>query len=895
MSLALPPSRVERPQLRTQPLGQRSDLSPGYIQLADANAFSDFNKQVGRLEFSLLAFGKAIKQLAGSTSTIASVKSVSGNLDDLCHAVRENASHLCPGKIHRRFHQSSKMKRAEPQKIPDPSQIVTLEESDLSTIILEMRELGHAVVELLNNITSLAQFEDREIQTAFNNLGDDLQYWARCLENYDGRFEDMSVRRYVNDLTVEFCEHIDTMLDSLSYFTETAIPMLAISQHHDPANIQNLTTVATFFSAVTATTLQFSYSQSDVQSSVVNGFWFSSLVFSVASTVNLLLGALLMRVLYRTPVRVPRPIYLWLYGSPLVFLVTAVACFSIGLVAFVYSSNQRRPVSVITTAFSAFSYLGIAVVLAWFAYAHTIFTYNEAQRSRTVSNSVTINSSTQDAAQRRSFRNSIGSPGSVFKWRNSLASHDPEAMASSNENQEDEPQDVDQRRLALMAMFSWATAVPFADQRSQPRHPTLMAYEPFRSYVALSNDHINNSVSPSERVRIWSNNTSQPPEKTGIRDISFSPDGMLLAVCGEETAPSIWSVDPSILYKGPKLHCWLRHTGGPVDQVAWSHNGHFLITKMRHVIAIWRRDGALVATIQRRNRIKSVIWMPNEDAFLSLEGSVVSKLGISENGEALHTFAFGRMFLRSMTVCMVAGRAYLVVSAIEPPMSDDLRPSKEKLHHRCIIVYDMGDKEIVTQIPIFHDIKRLISTEDGRHVLVNFKDETSPQLYELRVTGEQDKISASLILVEVYASRKTRLTCFGGNDNEFVLCTDQDGDVSIFERDGGSLQHHASQDWKVEDQRCLHWNRASQDILMFAAGSAEEGVRFWIANPRKRLENVDTGDANEGVVEARLRTNAPRPLSAMFESYARTYLPFFETPQEVLQGKEGLSIPEVEH
>lgn len=48
---------------------------------------------------------------------------------------------------------------------------------------------------------------------------------------------------------------------------------------------------------VTATTLQFTYSTDGVKSSVVNGFWFSSLVFSVASTVNLLLGALLMRAL----------------------------------------------------------------------------------------------------------------------------------------------------------------------------------------------------------------------------------------------------------------------------------------------------------------------------------------------------------------------------------------------------------------------------------------------------------------------------------------------------------------------------------------------------------------------------------------------------------------------
>lgn len=66
----------------------------------------------------------------------------------------------------------------------------------------------------------------------------------------------MAIRRYVNDLTPDICMHMDSIFRSLSYFTETGkilrkplskiretddyegIPMVAISQHHDPANIQ---------------------------------------------------------------------------------------------------------------------------------------------------------------------------------------------------------------------------------------------------------------------------------------------------------------------------------------------------------------------------------------------------------------------------------------------------------------------------------------------------------------------------------------------------------------------------------------------------------------------------------------------------------------------------------
>jgi hypothetical protein len=49
--------------------------------------------------------------------------------------------------------------------------------------------------------------------------------------------------------------------------------------------------VATFFSAVTATTLQFSYGlERTALADSVNCFWFASMVFSIAAAVNSLLG-----------------------------------------------------------------------------------------------------------------------------------------------------------------------------------------------------------------------------------------------------------------------------------------------------------------------------------------------------------------------------------------------------------------------------------------------------------------------------------------------------------------------------------------------------------------------------------------------------------------------------
>lgn len=69
------------------------------------------------------------------------------------------------------------------------------------------------------------------------------------------------------------------------------IPTIRFAQQHAADNLLNLSTVATFFSAVTATTLQFSFESTGTPlTDAVNSFWFISLVFSIASAVNSLLG-----------------------------------------------------------------------------------------------------------------------------------------------------------------------------------------------------------------------------------------------------------------------------------------------------------------------------------------------------------------------------------------------------------------------------------------------------------------------------------------------------------------------------------------------------------------------------------------------------------------------------
>ena len=122
----------------------------------------------------------------------------------------------------------------------------------------------------------------------------------------------------------------------------------------------HITTIATFFSSVTATTLQMSISDSSSGLlNVVNFFWFLLLVFSVSSGVSSLLGMtwrkssmwvnycpertqLPMDLIRYDTIKPPWLIKLWLDKAPMIFLIVSALTFIVGLNLFAYLSSQVR-------------------------------------------------------------------------------------------------------------------------------------------------------------------------------------------------------------------------------------------------------------------------------------------------------------------------------------------------------------------------------------------------------------------------------------------------------------------------------------------------------------------------------------------------------------------------
>ncbi|KAG8975910.1 hypothetical protein FRC05_004841 [Tulasnella sp. 425] len=129
-----------------------------------------------------------------------------------------------------------------------------------------------------------------------------------------------------------------------------------------------MSTVATFFSGVAATTFQ--YTSGNTKSTrldeIVRALWVSSLILSIASAINSQLAMHWRTAMYRSP-RSALPMWtsLCLNQTPLLFLTFSVLTFSIGLVIYTYSSSQGKLVTLCATVLTSFTSLILLTVILW--------------------------------------------------------------------------------------------------------------------------------------------------------------------------------------------------------------------------------------------------------------------------------------------------------------------------------------------------------------------------------------------------------------------------------------------------------------------------------------------------------------------------------------------------
>ncbi|KAL5504830.1 hypothetical protein ACEPAH_7493 [Sanghuangporus vaninii] len=225
-------------------------------------------------------------------------------------------------------------------------------------------------------------FEDYQVVYYENNT----IYLLKCLQK---RFKSEAMRStlgkggsYSSPSTIELKKRVQALLTAFIFkaidalrkdlvkYREKGVPVISSAQEVRSTRYLNLTTIATFLSAVTAIFLPISAEQPDGALNVaVNTFLFASLTFSIASAINSLLALSWLKAIVRDPHSyMPFGVTACLNSGPMISLVVAAALFVVGLCLFVFSSSQHIITSITTVAFAGVYTICLLSLAVWLIY-----------------------------------------------------------------------------------------------------------------------------------------------------------------------------------------------------------------------------------------------------------------------------------------------------------------------------------------------------------------------------------------------------------------------------------------------------------------------------------------------------------------------------------------------
>ncbi|KAI6125837.1 WD40-repeat-containing domain protein, partial [Pisolithus croceorrhizus] len=828
----------------------------------------------------LCNFANAARHLGSSVGILSSASKLRDRLTNIMFLLRENAACLFPRQVIRH----SREGRLNPDVMDDDGRRAAwrrhrplpLDDNlQPETLPSHLGNFADDVKNFVKCLNEFPEFDDVAVNQSMIEFEGNLRYWAVHLKEYTNQFRSAAVQRYVHDLTSEIGYHVDNVTVTLAMFIEIGVPTISSHQQHAAANLLNLSTVATFFSGVTATTLQFSYSTTSGKlADIVNTLWFSSLVFSIAAAVNSLLGLTWKQAMYRSPGhRVPWWVSIWIKRSPLVFLVMSIASFSAGLMLFTYSSGQGSVTSTIITAITSF---GLAAVSAWFASERWIFVRHSGQKwlgdviaefMASVTNlrivrgmRITMKWCNTCFLSMRAFLRRFSRAVRVTMIRENavLPRHNqpdqPQAFrhpcpTSSHHTDFQEPKPPLPNHDVAISSSESVTPSALSDRCSDRNitHGNIDARQRFVNAVrtvimlgAASRPSSALEIAELGMPRRSANGfvkwdmlapvMDQVAHQALVRHLQFSPNGKLLATAGWDKKSVLFRVT------GPReltAHRVLFNGKGLIGQVAWSPNGQEILVRLPRAVRVWSEDGVCMRSIVREQPIQSVAWLPNGEGFLSVEGSNVVRI-VRGDIRVSDTYNLGQIQLCGVAVTQDCVRLVGVGPSITreggPHPSCHIRVEKR------IIVYNMVTKTKESQTPLADDIRDVAMARKRPLVLLSLeKVSAPPQIWRLEIIKDRDRdcTTSRITLKHAFVTKipveYAGSCCFGGCDDQFVVCAGKIGDVHVWDRDSAALLHFISPQSGKGDLACIGWNGGLKGLktAMFATGSHHGMVRVW--------------------------------------------------------------------
>jgi len=259
--------------------------------------FRAFDGQARNLDRKLQGFANAVRQLGSSVGLLNATYHLRGALIQIETLFRENAADLFTeirrGHVEALRSSISSASKPVEQESATPKKCVPERERvrerdrvhtgmrpqvkpilNLEAFPDEMRKLARQIQVFVDRLNDIPEFTDELVNMSFSSFASDLEYRASCLSEFKGQLKTIAVQRYINDLSADIGAHMEGMREALDAFVEVGVPTIRHAQNHTANGLQYLSTVATFFSGVTATTIQYSFDQTgSTLKDLVNALW----------------------------------------------------------------------------------------------------------------------------------------------------------------------------------------------------------------------------------------------------------------------------------------------------------------------------------------------------------------------------------------------------------------------------------------------------------------------------------------------------------------------------------------------------------------------------------------------------------------------------------------------
>ncbi|KAJ7773266.1 hypothetical protein B0H16DRAFT_1511700 [Mycena metata] len=537
------------------------------------------------------------------------------------------------------------------------------------------------------------EFADSDRKHCLVELEQHLLVWLNILGSYESSPEFLRCVRELLFHTIFELAHVDRRLGD---FVATGVQEISFAQQHSTQILLNSATVATFFSAVTVTTIQYSFNNTTSPLMIaVNTLWFSSLVLSVSSAINSLLAMTWKQAIYSTPQRrVQWWVRIWFKQTPIILLAMSVLSFLAGLICFVFLT-QHWITQIVVSTLTGIVAIGLGAITVWFGWER--WDFSRLRRKLWLQE-------TQEKLESSWGMLAYGYVAGMI-WRSAPTS----LPTRSSSRPRGSPSTKESR--TVHQKFTGSNAKRLTAWKA-PRALENDVVTPDIAPVQYSDD-VFPQFSLQKSLRLGQSEDS-------VRYVQFSPKGTWFAAC-TKSACYIYQVKPRM-----SVHQALKHPFGQIRQLEWSPDEKRLLMRVSGGIELW--DIKQNNKLDNRQKewmgrvIKKVQWI-DRARFLVLTDDTLLEFKIRDDGH-LHQERTISFEIGLYTFAVVPTRnCVLVIAGHRSRVHEEVSIRFPKRTLRSVMNYNLATGELLHSFPLLRDARWINVASNGVHILFGFSNQ----------------------------------------------------------------------------------------------------------------------------------------------------------------------------